>query len=90
MAAWRNWPPRYSGRSASSRTPATSSNSDDPVAVELHEVVHVGAPRPAPDELGARVPVRSASSAAVRPLGPASRSRLEQAELEARVTYHVR
>ena len=84
MAAWRNWPPRYSGRSVveqdgrdlvdrTIRSPSSST-----------QVVRVGAPRPATGRARAACRCARASSAAVRPSAPACAEPLEQPELEAR------
>ena len=81
---WRNWPPRYSGRSGSSRIAATSAGTRSrPSSAGSIRSWAVGAPGPAEDErrLGAGAP---ASSSAVSPAAPASRSSAEQPELQAR------
>ena len=61
---------------------ATSSSNDEPVAVELHEVVGVG-PHAHAGRLG-RVPGRGRELAAVEPARARLAERREQAELEAR------
>ena len=84
MAAWRNWPPRYSGRSASSRTAATSSNMTIRSPSSSTRSCDIGAPRPATDELGLRAralrELRRREAARARLVEP-----LEQAELEPHV-----
>ena len=69
MAAWRNWPPRYSGRFASSRMPATSSGIRSRSSSSSMRSCAPAPQAQRPIRAGS-VPVRRASSSAVMPGGP--------------------
>ena len=83
MAAWRNCPPRYSGRSASSRMVATSSSTRRrPSSSSTRSCA--AAPQAQRATRAGSVPVRRASSSAVSPAGSGVAQPRQQPELEAR------